>query len=36
MGDHPVRVAGMKVYHTTEDTCIIETPVVWGSNMVVS
>eukprot|EP00878_Enallax_costatus_P009636 GHUV01010067.1.p1 GENE.GHUV01010067.1~~GHUV01010067.1.p1 ORF type:complete len:515 (+),score=110.80 GHUV01010067.1:357-1901(+) len=34
LGDHPVRVAGMKVYQTTEDTCIFETPVIWGSNMV--
>ena len=33
LGAHPVRVAGMKVYRTTEDTCILETPVMWGSSM---
>lgn len=32
LGDFPVRVAGMKVYHTADETCILETPVVWGSN----
>ena len=35
LGAHPVRVAGMKVYRTTEDTCILETPVMWGSTMAV-
>lgn len=25
----------MKVYHTADETCIIETPVVWGSNAAV-
>ncbi|KAF8055094.1 SYT1 [Scenedesmus sp. PABB004] len=35
LGNHPVRVAGMKVYHTNDDSCIIETPAIWGSNMVV-
>ena len=33
LGDHPVRVAGMKVYSTTEDTCILETVLMWGGNM---
>lgn len=33
LGDHPVRVAGMKVYETNEDTCILETPLMWGGNM---
>jgi hypothetical protein len=36
LGDFPVRVAGMKVYHTADETCILETPVVWGSNAAVS
>jgi hypothetical protein len=36
LGEHPVRVAGMKVYKTSQDTCIFETPVMWGSKMVVS
>lgn len=35
LGDFPVRVAGMKVYHTADETCILETPVVWGSNAAV-
>lgn len=35
LGDHPVRVAGMKVYETTEDTCIFETPLMWGGNMAI-
>lgn len=36
LGDHPTRVAGMKVYTTAEDSTIMEMPVVWGSNAVVS
>jgi hypothetical protein len=36
LGDHPIRVAGMKVYSTAEDTCIMEMPMIWGSNAVVS
>jgi hypothetical protein len=36
LGDHPIRVAGMKVYSTAEDTCIMEMPLIWGSNAVVS
>jgi hypothetical protein len=35
LGDHPVRVAGMKVYETTEDTCILETVLMWGGNMAI-
>eukprot|EP00882_Tetradesmus_deserticola_P015191 GHRQ01016176.1.p1 GENE.GHRQ01016176.1~~GHRQ01016176.1.p1 ORF type:complete len:457 (+),score=182.70 GHRQ01016176.1:470-1840(+) len=34
LGDHPIRVAGMKVYSTAEDTCIMEMPLIWGSNAV--
>ncbi|WIA39496.1 hypothetical protein OEZ86_005594 [Tetradesmus obliquus] len=34
LGEHPVRVAGMKVYSTAEDTCIMEMPLIWGSNAV--
>lgn len=35
LGDYPVRVSGMKVYHTADETCILETPVCWGSNAAV-
>lgn len=35
LGDHPVRVAGMKVYSTSDDSTILEVPVMWGSNAVV-
>jgi hypothetical protein len=35
LGEHPIRVAGMKVYSTAEDTCIMEMPLLWGSNAVV-
>jgi hypothetical protein len=37
LGDYPVRVSGMKVYRSADDdTCILETPAMWGSNMIVS
>ncbi|GBF88447.1 hypothetical protein Rsub_01160 [Raphidocelis subcapitata] len=32
LGSFPIRVAGMKVYTTSEDSCIMEMPVMWGSN----
>jgi hypothetical protein len=35
LGDYPVRVAGMKVYQTSDESCILETPVCWGSHAAV-
>jgi hypothetical protein len=35
LGDYPVRVSGMKVYQTSDESCILETPVCWGSNAAV-
>eukprot|EP00879_Flechtneria_rotunda_P030315 GHRR01032936.1.p1 GENE.GHRR01032936.1~~GHRR01032936.1.p1 ORF type:complete len:358 (+),score=59.35 GHRR01032936.1:742-1815(+) len=35
LGDHPIRVGGMKVYRTTEESCILEMPYIWGSSMAV-
>eukprot|EP00210_Caulerpa_lentillifera_P009648 g9204.t1 len=32
LGDHPMKLGGIKTYETREDEVIIEAPVLWGSN----
>ena len=35
LGDIPMSVGGVKVYQTSEDEGIFETPTTWGSNAVI-
>lgn len=35
LGDSPVRIGGLKVYDTQEDNLIMETPIMFGSKMIV-
>ena len=36
LGSHPMSLGGMKAYHSRDDEAIIECPLVWGSDAVVS